>query len=328
MTSALHDPRVHHHLPRRRRRLALGGLAVALAGLLVVAVPAGASPLPPPPNDPALPANCPAVRNPPGNPAGYGLPANAYINGGVLTDGSTVASNLTASTCGLFVLPIYPPMPDPVPGAPAINPAVPENAAVIPPAQTRFTQSGSLALNATPGLGAGSIALFPAGNTTAVVRQIARPNGGIDLDITAPLLSVVSIAPGGGSTLAECWIGGKTDSGATYTPPPGYTIPPGAPSTPGVDPASAFLSTANDPSLTPPAGGAKPPAPVTGPLGDATAVVVAQPFTLTAGNCNASAGLPIIGSLLGSTLTAILNATLTPNGARFSAPFTLSLSLT
>ncbi len=298
-------------LLRSRRSLAV--VAVLSATVLVLTpATAGADFLPAPPQAPPLPAVCNTLtpRNPPGQPAGYGLPAHNYITGGVLTDGFTSGTNLNASTCGLFVLPQWPQTDDPLdPGQASTDPnGTPQNTATIPPDQISFgTGTLNLALGTLlPGLPAVSIGTLSVHASTmakAWVRKQPTANGAINVDLITTLTSTINV-----NGLLTCSIGSKDDPAVTTGPDP------------GVDPVTAEFTTA---TVNAPPGGT-PAAPVTGRLDNGSAVVNALPFTLQVGGCKALGGIPA------SVLETVLNSPLSlpPDGARFSAPFTLQLSLT
>lgn len=288
--------------------------AVVLSCLAWSAGPAGAGAIAT--NQAPLPANCPTAANPASAASNaingaFGEPSNHFLNNGVLTDsgsfGGITVTNLTATFCGLLRLPWWPQVPDPVPGAPAITPSIPEVGGIAPSDKA----NGSLDANLTttyPGIG-GTIGLYFVGPTTLVARQNQRPGGPLDADASTEIVAKASVSVFGLPTPVTCWIGGGPGSS---------TLADGAKV--GAGPATIYLSTATPPSLTP--AGGQNSAPFTGPLGDAHSILDAQPFTLQSESCSPDVALPITGSLVSTVVNQLLGP-----GARLSLAWNLRLSI-
>lgn len=184
-------------------------VAAAIAGALLAAVPvagsaASATSLPAPPSCPGLSEQYPTAS------AGYGIPiANRIVNG-VLTEGTSVVTNINANICGILTFPAL--------------------TADIPASQIQYINPANLTVNGV--LDVGTVDITADGPSTAVTASAPAANGGLVFTLTAHAHNVVNI--GNLSTLALPSL-------------PGVSVPPI--SLPGVSVPAVTVPSATVPAL-------------------------------------------------------------------------------
>ncbi len=184
-------------------------VSAAIAGALLAAVPvagsaASATSLPAPPSCPGLSEQYPTAS------AGYGIPiANRIVNG-VLTEGTSVVTNINANICGILTFPAL--------------------TADIPASQIQYINPANLTVNGV--LDVGTVDITADGPSTAVTASAPAANGGLVFTLTAHAHNVVNI--GNLSTLALPSL-------------PGVSVPPI--SLPGVSAPAVTVPSATVPAL-------------------------------------------------------------------------------
>ena len=263
-------------------------VSAAIAGALLAAVPvagsaASATSLPAPPSCPGLSEQYPTAS------AGYGIPiANRIVNG-VLTEGTSVVTNINANICGILTFPAL--------------------TADIPASQIQYINPANLTVNGV--LDVGTVDITADGPSTAVTASAPAANGGLVFTLTAHAHNVVNI--GNLSTLALPSLPGVSvppislpGVSAPAVTVPSATVPALGASVPGVSLPGISIPSVSIPSVSIPSVSIPTVSipTVTLPALPSVAVSCDTQFDGTFFTDSSNGGSPLVGPLTGAQGTA------------------------